>query len=586
MPETSSQRMIDTPAASDRPSFTLLINGEELSREFHVRSITVSSVVNKISFATIALIDGDPSTGTFAASSSDILKIGNEVELMLGFHSNEEGVFKGIITRQNCKIRTGKPPLLEIECKHKAVALSLRRKSKMFLDMSDADVIQEILGVYGLTKTVSLNNTSSLEQIVQFNASDWDFVLCRADVQGAIVITDRFGITIKNPQLSESEVLTLEFGSTITSFEGEIDGLSHFSATQAKAWDPSSQEVISSDGASPDLPLQGDFVSSDYEAITGADPALLQHGGVRKSEELQSWADARLLQSQLGRIRGTASCTGTAAVNVGDIIALSGVGNRIEGNAFVSGVRHDYTSGNWTTTLQFGLDSAPYTQNSTIAQPPASGLIPPSRGLQVGKVKKLEGDPAGEERIQVALPLIDDSSPGIWARIASPDASKERGIVFRPEIDDEVIVGFVNDDPRDAIILGMMFSSKMQSPIPAEDANNKKGIVTRSKMKVTFNDEEKSITIETPAGKKIIADENAGKIEIADENNNKIVMNSDGISIVSGAKITLKATSDFELQAVNVTIKADAQVKFEGSAGLEAKSAGTTIIKGSMVQIN
>ncbi|TEB40308.1 Rhs element Vgr protein, partial [Flavobacterium circumlabens] len=93
---------------------------------------------------------------------------------------------------------------------------------------------------------------------------------------------------------------------------------------------------------------------------------------------------------------------------------------------------------------------------------------------------------------------INNEEQGIWCRVASPDAGENRGFFFRPEIEDEVIIGFINEDPNNAIVLGMLHSSGKPAPITAADANHQKGIVTRSEMKVVFDDEKKSIGIETP----------------------------------------------------------------------------------------
>ena len=51
--------------------------------------------------------------------------------------------------------------------------------------------------------------------------------------------------------------------------------------------------------------------------------------------------------------------------------------------------------------------------------------------------------------------------------LATLDAGKERGTFFRPEIGDEVVVGFLNDDPRHPVILGMCHSSAKPAPEPA-----------------------------------------------------------------------------------------------------------------------
>jgi len=213
-------------------------------------------------------------------------------------------------------------------------------------------------------------------------------------------------------------------------------------------------------------------------------------------------------------------------------------------------------------------------------------LLAAVHGLQIGIVTQLESDPDGENRIKVRMPIISSSDEGIWARLSTLDAGKERGSFFLPEINDEVIVGFINDDPRDAVVLGMVHSSKMPAPLTAEDTNHKKGFTTRSKMKMIFDDEKKSYTLETPAGKKIIVDEDAGEIKIMDENQNKLVMDSNGILIQSNGKIEIKATQDLKMEGLNVDIKAQAKFAAEASAAAEVKASGALTLKGATVMIN
>ena len=213
-------------------------------------------------------------------------------------------------------------------------------------------------------------------------------------------------------------------------------------------------------------------------------------------------------------------------------------------------------------------------------------MLPGINGLQVGVVVQLESDPDGEDRIQVRIPIIDSKEVGTWARVATLDAGDTRGSFFRPELDDEVIVGFINDDPRDAVVLGMMNSSAKPAPLTASDDNYQKGFFTKSKMKLLFDDEKKSITIETPAGKSIVIDDDAGTITATDENSNKIEMSSDGITIESAADLKLKASGDVTIEGTNVSSKASAQFKAEGSAGAELSTGASAVVKGSVVQIN
>jgi len=158
---------------------------------------------------------------------------------------------------------------------------------------------------------------------------------------------------------------------------------------------------------------------------------------------------------------------------------------------------------------------------------------------------------------------------------------------FRPELNDEVVVGFINNDPRHAIVLGMLNSSAKPAPLQAADDNNEKGYVSRSEMKMIFNDDKKSIQIETPAGNKLLISEDEKKIHLEDQNGNKFTMSQDGITIESVKDINLKAQGDIKAEAsANVNIKGSAQTKVEGSGGAELSSGGSTTVKGATVMIN
>lgn len=223
----------------------------------------------------------------------------------------------------------------------------------------------------------------------------------------------------------------------------------------------------------------------------------------------------------------------------------------------------------------------------------SAGLVGAIQGLQIGKVVQLQNDPEGEDRILVRIPVIDNNAQGIWTRIASLDAGKKRGAFFRPEIDDEVIVGFINDDPRDAVVLGMLNSSNKPAPITAKDANDEKGFTTRSKMHLNFNDQTKTILIDTPGGNSIKIDEQSMQIEIKDQNQNTITMGPSGIKMESpvnidikaGAVLTLSGGASLSIGAPSLSVKADANVSIEGAIA-KLSSSGITEISGSLVKIN
>lgn len=576
--------VIQTSKSADLVTQKILIEGAELSKTYHVKSIVVQNEVNRIPMAQIVLADGEASERDFKLSNEDLLIPGKKIEITAGYHNDEETIYKGIIIKHSIKIK-GNTSLLIVECKDEAVKLTIGRKSRYFYDVKDSEAFEEIIDAYGLDKDVESTNFSHKE-LVQYNTSDWDFIVSRAQTNGKLCFVENGKITISKPNIKASPVETVTFGASLLDFDAEMDARNQFAKVSSFSWDYSNQEMVEIEAKDPGVSLNGNLSVGDLADIIQLDNLELRHGGNITEAELQDWADAKLLFQQLSKIRGRAKFQGIPAVKPNTIITLQGVGDRFNGNAYITGVFHEISEGNWTIDAQFGLNPEWFSETYDIHTPTASGIIPAIKGLHVGIVTQLEGDPNSEERILVKIPIINNDEQGIWCRVASPDAGDNRGFFFRPEIEDEVIIGFINEDPNNAIVLGTLYSSGKPSPITASDDNHQKGIVTRSEMKILFDDEKKSIGIETPAGKKITLDEDKGVIIIEDENSNIITIDSNGIKMESAGNIELKASGDVKIEGSNVSINANSQFKAEGSAGVEMSSGATAVLKGSIVQIN
>ena len=513
MPNNSG--IIQTSKNPDLTTFKVLVEGNELSGLYRVMSIVVSKEVNRIPMAQVVLMDGEPSKSDFPISNEDTLIPGKKIELTAGYHSDESTIFKGVIIKHSIKIRNGSS-LLILECKDEAVKMTIGRKSKYFYDSKDSDVFEELIGTYSLENEVEATNYSHKE-LIQYNASDWDFIVSRAQANGKLCFVNDGKVTIKKPDLGQAELETVVYGSSMLDFDAEIDARNQLKKATSFTWNPADQELVETEGADPGVSLNGNLSSSDLADVIGLENLELRHGGLVNDTLMQGWADATLLFQQLSKVRGRVKFQGIPAVLPNTIIKLEGVGDRFNGKVYVTGVFHTIAKGNWTVDVQFGLNPEWFSETYDIHPPAASGLLPAIKGLHVGIVTQLESDPEGEDRILVKIPIINNEEQGVWCRVSTLDAGDSRGSFFRPEIEDEVIVGFINEDPNQGIVLGMMNSSAKPAPIVASDDNHEKGFVTRSEMKFMFNDDKKSVTIETPAGKKFTMDEDKGVITLEDE---------------------------------------------------------------------
>jgi len=580
----NNSRTIQTSKSADLVSFTILIDGSEIPSEYQIKNIIIEKEVNRIPFAQLVIIDGEASSQEFKLSNEDLVIPGKEIEIKAGYHNDEETVFKGIVIKHSVKIRES-VSVLVIECKDKTVKTTVGRKSSYYYDSKDSDIIEEILDKYGLEKAIETTNNTHTE-LVQYNSSDWDFMMTRTQANGKICFVENGKVIISKPDLNQEELETISFGATLLSFDGEIDARNQFNAIKAYGWNPSDQEIIEVEATDPNVSLNGNLTVSDLASVVEIDALELKHGGNVSDSELQEWSNAKSLFQQLSKTRGRVKFQGIPSVKPGTILKLEGVGDRFNGKIYVTAIRHEIADGNWTVDAEFGMNPKWFSETYDVNAQPASGLLPAINGLQIGIVTQLQDDPDGEDRIHIQLPIINNEEQGVWARVATLDAGENRGSFFRPEIEDEVIVGFINDDPNDAIVLGMLHSSAKPAPITASDDNHEKGFITRSEMKILFDDDKISCTIETPAGKKMTLDEDAGVIIIEDENSNVITLDDSGITMESAGDINIKASGDLNMEGTNVSIKANAEFMAEGSAGAEVSTSGIAVIKGSLVQIN
>ncbi len=581
----ANRRAIRPSRFQNLVTFSIQIDGERIPDTVSVLSIVAHKEVNRIPTANVMLIDGDAAEQDFNWSNQDLFIPGKTIEIFTGYDSDDNSIFKGIIIKHAIKINANGASVLSIDCKASAIKMTVGRKSKYFYESKDSEVIEQIIGNYSIATDIS-DTTTTHAELVQYHSTDWDFIINRAEVNGKICIIDDETIKIADPDYNQDPVIQLNYGQTIFEFEAEIDARFQYNEVKSKAWDYGNQELIEVDAANPTIEENGNLAASDLADVIGLDHFSMQHGGKADSSELQAWADAQLLRNRMAKVQGRVKFQGSPQVIPGDLIELQGLGDRFNGKVFVSAVRHQIAEGNWLTDVQFGFNPEWFTEKFDIGHPEASGLFPAIKGLQVGVVTQLENDPDGEDRILVRLPIINQEEQGIWARVASLDAGENRGAFFRPEIGDEVIVGFINDDPGEAIVLGMLHSSSKPAPITATDDNHEKGFVTRSEMKLLFDDDKKSILIETPKGNKIQLSEDEGSIIIEDENGNKIHMDSDGITMDSASDINIKATGDVNIEGLNINLKANVALKAEGSATAELSAGGSTTVKGGIVQIN
>lgn len=584
-------------------SFDIKVGGKPLPKDIVVMKILVKSEVNKIAKAYLSIAGGKSYENLFPESEIASFAPGKAVDISLGYAQKNVKVFSGIITKHSIDIGMdylsfSSRNILLLEASDKAIKMTVGKKSELYEKKKDSEIMTTLLSSASLTKKVAAT-TLKHDVIARHNCSDWEFLLNRAKANGMVVFNSLGAVDVEVPKIMGSEKVTVTYGKDIKTFRGDLDAANQLQQVEGINYDIYNEKVVKQTGKDPKFDKPGTITGSVLGKVTAATKVSVNIPVPVLSQELKALSDATLMASRLRRMVGEMSFRGTTDVTLGDLVKLAGFGKLFNGLVFITEVEHRVENGQFITKVSFGL------KPSLFQSSPQSGvnLLPPIAGLHVGIVKKLDADPGKKNRIQVMIPSLKSTGNGIWAMLGHFHAGKNSGSFFVPELNSEVIVGFINDDPRFPVVLGSLYSKKNTTKEKFTKDNFIKSIVTKAGTRLEFNDKDKTFKVITPKKNTIFISDKAKGVKIEDQNKNVITTSDKGVTITSKKDIKLTATGKLELKGTkgvvvsssagdakidgrNVNLKAKVKAEVSGNAGTNIKSSAQVNIKGAMVNVN
>ena len=388
----------------------------------------------------------------------------------------------------------------KVVLKHPAIQLTKIRKTNIFTGKKESEILKAIVGAYkeigeGLKLTYKTPiNDEPLDQLIQHDCTDWDFLLARAEANGCIVIINGDTIALVNSKNFETKK------SKVVIDKSEIKSICLKSYYQQAIKEPSiklhnyqdKDKPINETAKKDSLPKNLNF---KMKPEVQADLPYSFKGVFGEVAEAKAWASGKHMRNLLARIQGNIEILGFSNATLLAPISLTGYED-MEGDTFITGTEINFQQSSVETTMTIGLAETEFMNLHQVHSPPAGNLIPGIQGLQIGYVADVDPqDKEPEDRIKVILPSLNigkkQTQNPIWARLAFVAAGNKRGVFFTPEVGDEVLVGFLNNDPRHPLVLGCLYTHKITKEKPFSintKENEKSGIVTKTGMALEFND--------------------------------------------------------------------------------------------------
>jgi Type VI secretion system/phage-baseplate injector OB domain len=427
----------------------------------------------------------------------------------------------------------------------RAHRLQRAKRTKTFVNMTDADIARQVASGAGLEIDKIDSTSTTHTHVAQVAQTDWDFLTQRAREIGfeTGVAGNKFffrrasgsaagggGLAGAAASAAASAVGLgsdkLMFKDNLLSFFPRISAANITTEVEVRMWDSKDARVVTAkaDAASGTATIDGQVPKQLANSFTdgflpplpslpalppipglpkidfGSTPSNTAHvvfdrpvaygtAASRAADEVAK-SVAEHIGSTFAEAEGDAM--GDPAIQAGAQVEIDGVPKEFVGKWTVTNARHvfdpqenGYHTRFWVSGRQnrnlLGLTSGGQEQRRGFG------------GLVCGVVTNVQ-DPEKLGRVKVALPWLSPSFESDWARVAQVGAGPRSGALFLPEVGDEVLIGFEFGDPRRGYVLGGLINSNskygaLSTAVSGSGAVNERGFATPAGNKLQFTDD-------------------------------------------------------------------------------------------------
>jgi phage protein D len=449
--------------------------------------------------------------------------------------------------------------------------LNAGRKTQTFQNVKLSDVAKQIAGDAGLQAEVD-DSGGTIEHVLQPNQSDLDFLYSLAKKIGFDCRVDDEKLYFTKPVESSSgpsegdldteDPVQLVWSRNLLEFRARVSAVAQVSEVKVRGWDVENKEPVigQADAAATNAVLAQS--PADLADKLGGQTLVVVDHPVDNQEAADALAAAKAEQVGSSAFEATAVALGSPALKAGVAVSISGVDPALEGKWAISSTRHEFGAGAYRTHLEFsGRQDRSLHGVVTNSLPGSASGSARAPGVVVALVTNNE-DPLDLGRVRLKYPWLSDDAESFWARVMMPGAGPDSGMVWIPEVGDEVLVAFEMGDFSHPIVIGGLWNG-VDKPLLGDGlfdagAIKRRGFISRKGHQIVFfdGDDESGIAMLSQDGKfKLSLNETKGQFHIK----------ADGKLLIEAKSLEIKVDTDAKLEAKGVNLEATGQMKIKGA---------------------
>jgi phage protein D len=500
------------------------------------------------------------------------------------------------------------------------------RSTETYQQVTASDVVKKVAGRAGVAVGAVESTTVVHEHISQGNATDWQFLQSlAADAGCQLSVVDgklNFGKPTRSAQAPapgepDTNPLVLQHGTDLLRLRATVTSAEQVNQVQVRGWDTAQKralvgtapaETTSAQLSTTPVELAGKFGGRTFVSVDVPYRTQAQVDTAAK-------AVAEQLAGAFAELEGVAR--GNPKLRAGAAIALDNLGPPWDGKYTLTSTRHLYdpATGYTTAFVVSGRQERSLYGLVSGGGPTGPGA-PAGAGSARGVVTALvtnAADPEGAGRVKLRFPWLSDTYESDWARTVQAGAGADRGAVLIPEVNDEVLAAFEQNDLNRPYVLGGLYNGVDKPKKGAIDdvdagsgAVNRRAFVSRTghrlelleaaggldgihlvtgddKLRLELDKQGSKITIHSD-GTVLVEAKNGVTV---DAGNGDVAMTGKAISLTAKQGVTVDAgTGTLGLASKSKVDMHGAQVSVSGDAQTEIKGGASCAISAALVRIN
>lgn len=461
------------------------------------------------------------------------------------------------------------------------------RRTAAYTQVTASDIITTVTRRAGL-KVGQIESTSTVfDHISQLGTTDWEFISGLAREIGYEISVESGAVNFAKPAAattapsptgaSTTDPLVLEQGRDLLRFRALVTSAEQVKEVQVRGWDVASKAALKSTHAATTISAQLNGASPADMAKAFGDPTYVASDvPYRTQAEVDSVAAALAEQiaGAFAEFEGVAR--GNPKLRAGQAIAINNLGAPFDGKYTITTSRHRYEADTGYTT-SFAVTGRQ--ERSLYGLANGSGGSSGQAGVVIGQVSDAN-DPQHQARVKLTFPWLSDDYVSDWARTVQPGAGKDRGNLVLPEVGDEVLVAFEQNDVRRPYVLGGLYNGvdtpKAGGVGPVDGGSGKvtrRSMISRKGHRLDLLDDDgrtEGISIKSGDDKLTF---------VMDSVQTKITVHSDGSVTIEGKNgIVVDAGSGkLEMKASQISMSAQSGVTVDGGAGAVSVQTGADL---------